>query len=156
MKPALPTACSNLTPSDSHTPTIDRGLPTEIISDSSSASVRSPSTRLLASLLTTASRKLGRPGGADQYGTLQHPGLLRNCPHDHCSRLPRLLSPFSSFHQARWTIWLSSNKWCIYNFIHESHYYCFNFYYDQFVCQQWRHHDISSIHWGNKLKFPQF
>ena len=30
--------------------------------------------------------------------------------------------------------------WWIYNFIHKIHYY-FNFYYDQFVCQQWRHNN---------------
>ena len=60
MRPALPTASSNVNPSDSHPPTIDRGPPTEMISDSSSASVPSSSTRLLTSSLPlTASRTMG-------------------------------------------------------------------------------------------------
>ena len=63
MRPALPTASSNVTPYDSPT-TIDRSPPTEMISYSSSASVPSSSARLLLSLLlTTASRTMGDQGG---------------------------------------------------------------------------------------------
>ena len=54
MRPALPTASSKVTPSDSHPPTIDTGPPTEMISDSSLASVPSSSSRLLASPLLTS------------------------------------------------------------------------------------------------------
>ena len=85
MRPTLPTASSKVTPSDSKPPTIDGGPPIEIISDSSSASVPSPSTRLLASSLTTASRTMEGSVGTDHQGALQHPGLLRNRPHDDCS-----------------------------------------------------------------------
>ena len=97
MRPALPTASSNVTPSDSP-PTIDRGPPTEIISDSSSASVPSSSTLILASpLLTTASRTIGGAGGTDHKVREQHPGLLRNSPHDDYSRLPQQLDSYSFF-----------------------------------------------------------
>ena len=101
MRPALPTASSKVTPSDSHPPTSDTGPPTEMISDSSSAYVPSTSTRLLASpLLTTASRTMEDQGGTDRQGTIQHPGRLRNPPHDDYSRLPQQhdSSPFP--HQA--------------------------------------------------------
>ena len=70
MRPALPTASSKVTPSVSHPTTIDRGPPTEINSDSSSASVPSSSTGLLTSpVLPTASRTMGGSGGTDQKGT---------------------------------------------------------------------------------------
>ena len=65
MRPALPAASSKVMPSDSHPPTIERGPPTEMISDSSSASVPSSSIRLLASSLITASRTMGDQGGTD-------------------------------------------------------------------------------------------
>ena len=98
MSPALPTASSKVTPSDSHPPTIDRGPPTEMISDSSSASVPSLSTRLLVSpLLTTASRTMGGSGGTDYKGTQQHPGLLRNPPHENYPRLSQQLDFFFFF-----------------------------------------------------------
>ena len=41
------------------------------------------------------------------------------------------------------------------SFIHSGN-SIFSFYYDWFVCQRWRQHDMSRIHWGKKLKFPQF
>ena len=103
MRPALPNASSKATPSDSHPPTIERGPPTEMTSDSSSASVPSSTARLLASpLLTTASRTMGGSGGTDHKGTQQHPGLLRNSAHDDYSRLPQRLDfSISSYtHQA--------------------------------------------------------
>ena len=102
MSPALPTASSKVNPSDSDPPKIDRGPPTELISDSSSASVPSSSSRLLASpLLTTASHTMGGTGGTDRKGTQQHPGLLRNPAHDDY-RLPQQLDSSSFFyaHQA--------------------------------------------------------
>ena len=102
-RPALPTrtASSKLTPSDSHPPTIDIGPPTEMVSDSSSASVPSSFNRLLTSpLLTTASRTMGGSGGTDQNGTQQHPGLLRNSSHDNYPRLSQQLDSFSFSHQA--------------------------------------------------------
>ena len=100
MRPALPTASSNVTPYDSP-PTIDRGSPTEMISDSSSASVPSSSTRLLTPpLLKTASRTMGDNGGTDLKGHNNIQG--RNPPHDDYSRLPQQLDSysFSSSHQA--------------------------------------------------------
>ena len=96
MRPALPTASLNVTPSDSP-PAIDRSPPTEMISDSSSASVRSSSTRLLASSLTSASRTRRDQGGTDRQGTHQHSGLLRNPPHDDYSCLSQQLDSYSSF-----------------------------------------------------------
>ena len=64
-RPALPTASSKLTHSDSYPPTTDRGPPTDRISHSPSASLPSSSTRLPASSLTTVSCTLGRSGGTD-------------------------------------------------------------------------------------------
>ena len=78
MRPALPTAPSKVTPSDSHRPTIGRGPPTEVISDSSSTSVPSSSTHLLASSLTTASRTMGESGGGELIITGH--SNIRECP----------------------------------------------------------------------------
>ena len=57
MKPAPSVTSSKLTRANSHPPTIDRGPPTEIISDSSSTSPPSSSTCLLACSLKPASCK---------------------------------------------------------------------------------------------------
>ena len=98
MRLALPTASSKVTPSDSHPPTSDTGPPTEMISDSSSASVPSSSTRLFASpLLMTASRTMGRSGRSDRKGTHQHQGLLQNPPHDDYYGLPQQLDSYFFF-----------------------------------------------------------
>ena len=82
MRPALTTVSSRVAPFDSNPPKIERGPPTEMTSDSTSAFVPSSSTCFLASSLTTASCTMGRSGGNDQQRAFQHPGLLRNRPRD--------------------------------------------------------------------------
>ena len=111
-EPSSPDCLLKVTPSDSHPPTIDRCPPTEMIFDSSSASVPSSSTRLFTSpLLATASRTMGGSGegGTDHKGTQQHPGLLQNPAHDDYFRLPQRLdsSSFPFSHQAM--TWLAFN-----------------------------------------------
>ena len=122
MSPALPTASSKVTPSDSHPPTIDRGPSTEMISDSSSASVPSSSTRLLASpLLITASRTMGDQGELIIKGR----NNIRGCTgtlHMMTTLASRNNSTLILFllliNHDEWHGLLSTSTWWIYNFIH--------------------------------------